>query len=122
MKFLCCSLLLRAVGLALTAGMLAAADSQPPGPVAAAPDKVRVLLITGGHGFEQPQFFQLFRNNPEITLTLSEHPHADAMLKAEPAKGYDVIVLYDMQQDISEDAKTNFIARLKEGKGLVVLH
>ena len=44
------------------------------------------------------------------------------MLKAEAAKGYDVLVLYDMHQEITEEAKADFLARLKEGTGLVVLH
>jgi len=84
--------------------------------------KIRVLLITGGHGFEQQQFFQLFRTNSDLSLKECEHPNADAMLKSDRAGDYDVIVLYDMRQDTSEDAKADFVARLKEGKGLVVLH
>ena len=33
-----------------------------------------------------------------------------------------MLVLYDMHQEITEEAKADFLARLKEGKGLVVLH
>jgi hypothetical protein len=29
--------------------------------------KVRVLLVTGGHGFEKEPFFKLFQDNPDIT-------------------------------------------------------
>ncbi len=34
----------------------------------------------------------------------------------------DVLVLYDMWQPITDEAKSDFVARLKEGKGLVALH
>ncbi|HWX23272.1 MAG TPA: ThuA domain-containing protein [Candidatus Binatia bacterium] len=84
--------------------------------------KTRVLLITGGHEFEKEQFFKVFKDNAELTLLTVEHPNAHALLKTEAAKDYDVIVMYDFNQKISDEAKADFVARLKDGKGLVVLH
>ena len=84
--------------------------------------RIRVLVITGGHGFEKAPFFKLFEDNPDISFQAVEHPHAHALFKADAAKEYDVIVLYDMHQEITDEAKADFVARLKEGKGLVVLH
>jgi type 1 glutamine amidotransferase len=84
--------------------------------------KIRVLLVTGGHGFEKEPFFKLFKDNPDITYQAVEHPNAHALLTAEAAKQWDVLVLYDMHQEITPEAKADFVARLKEGKGLVVLH
>ena len=86
------------------------------------PDKIRLLVITGGHGFQKDSFFQLFADNPDIAYQAVEHPNAHARLTAEAAKQYDVIVTYDYNQAISEEAKANFLERLKEGKGLVALH
>ncbi len=83
---------------------------------------IRVLVVTGGHGFEKEPFFKLFQDNPDITYQAVEHPKAQAMLTAEAAKQYDVIVTYDFNQKITDEAKADFIARLKDGKGLVVLH
>lgn len=85
-------------------------------------EKIRVLVVTGGHDFEQEPFFKLFKDNPEISYRAVEHPNAHAELKADAAKDYDVLVFYDMHQEISQEAKADFLARLKEGKGLVVLH
>jgi hypothetical protein len=85
-------------------------------------DKIRVLVVTGGHGFEKEPFFKLFKDNPDITYQAAEHPNAHALLSAEAAKQWDVLVLYDMHQEITPEAKADFVARLKEGKGLVVLH
>jgi type 1 glutamine amidotransferase len=87
-----------------------------------AADKTRVLVVTGGHAFEQPQFFKMFEDNPDITFKAVEHPKAHALLSAEAAKEWDVLVLYDMYQPITDQTKGDFVARLKEGKGLVVLH
>ena len=99
--------------LALTAVSLPADDSG---------SKVRCLVVTGGHEFEQEQFFKLFKDNPDISFQAVEHPKAHAFLKPDAAKNWDVLVLYDMYQPITDEAKTDFLARLKEGKGLVVLH
>jgi type 1 glutamine amidotransferase len=89
---------------------------------AQAADKTRVLVVTGGHGFEKPQFYKMFEDNPDITFKAVEHPNAHAQLTADAAKDWDVMVLYDMHQPIADQAKADMVARLKEGKGLVVLH
>ena len=92
---------------------------------AAEPSKdspIRVLVVTGGHDFEKEPFFKLFQDNSDISFQAVEHPNAHERLKAGSARAYDVLVLYDMWQPITEEAKADFVQRLKEGKGLVVLH
>ena len=91
-------------------------------PTQESPGKIRVLVVTGGHAFEKEPFFKLFKDNPDITYQAVEHPQAHAMFKAEAARQYDVIVTYDYGQKISEEAKADFVAQLKDSKGLVVLH
>jgi type 1 glutamine amidotransferase len=87
-----------------------------------AADKIRVLVVTGGHDFEREPFMQMFKDNAEITFQAVEHPQAQAWFKADAAAKYDVLVFYDMYQKIDEEAKANLVSRLKEGKGLVALH
>ena len=84
--------------------------------------KIRVLVVTGGHDFEHEQFFKLFSDNPEITFQAAEHPKAHPLLRPEAAKNYDVLVAYDMHQEISDEAKADLLAWLNAGKGFVVLH
>lgn len=84
--------------------------------------KIRVLVITGGHDFEVEPFFKVFKDNPEITFVAADHPKAHAYFKKDAASNYDVIVAYDMHQEISEEAKKDFLALLQSGKGLVVMH
>ena len=82
----------------------------------------RVLLFTGGHLFERDEFFSMLESLPDITFEEVQHPNALAKLKPENRKSYDVILLYDMPNAISETEKADFINYLEEGNGLVVLH
>ena len=107
--------LIATVFLALGSAIAGTADTRPAG-------KIRVLVVTGGHDFEKAPFFKLFQDNANITFQAVEHPRAHAFLKPDAAKQYDVLVLYDMWQDITDEAKADFVNLLKEGKGLLALH
>jgi uncharacterized protein len=111
------STLCRLAAVAMTTTFLAT-----PGARAAETPRIRVLLVTGGHSFEHEPFFQLFKDNPEISFAAVEQPKAQASFAADAAARYDVIVLYDHWQQITPEARTNFLARLRDGKGLVALH
>ena len=84
--------------------------------------KVRVLAVVGGHGFDTNEFCRVFRDNRDITFQIAEHPAAHALWKAGPANDWDVLVLYDLWQNITDESKADLLARLEEGKGLVVMH
>jgi uncharacterized protein len=89
---------------------------------AAAAEKINVLVIVGGHDFETNQFHQLFKDDAAITFNVFEHPKAHSELRPDAVKAYDVIVLYDMWQQITPQAKEDFVSALQSGKGLVSLH
>ena len=84
--------------------------------------RIRVLLVTVGHDFEREAFFKLFSDNPDIEFKAVEHPKAHAFLRPDAATNYDLLVAYDMHQEISEIAKADLLNWLKQGKGFVVLH
>ncbi len=84
------------------------------------PQKIKVLVFTGGHDFE-PSFYTIF-DHPDMEYTKVEHPKANAVFADGTAQKYDVIVLYDLWQDITDEQKQGFLAYLKSGKGLVSLH
>lgn len=88
-----------------------------------APAKIRVLLLTGGHGFDKEPFFRIFSENPEITVTHLEHTKgtADAWEHADLAAA-DVVVLYDMPKTISPAQQERMRSLFPRGTGLVVLH
>ena len=90
--------------------------------VAPAAEPVRALVIVGGHDFQTNEFHELFRTLPKVRAQVVEHPAAHAWLERDASSSYDVLVLYDMWQPISDQAKASLLARLAEGKGLVALH
>jgi type 1 glutamine amidotransferase len=85
--------------------------------------KVRVLVITGGHGFEQEAFSAMFESIADITTEHIAYPEAAERLKPELAPEIDVLVFYDMwQKDITPAQQEAFVALLNEGIGVVALH
>jgi type 1 glutamine amidotransferase len=85
--------------------------------------KIKVLLITGGHPFEQEPFFKVFRDNPEIALTTAAHGDKDAdAYDRDDLTSFDVVVLYDMRKTITEGQRAKFMSLFDKGVGLVVLH
>ncbi len=84
---------------------------------------LRVLIITGGHDFERPPFFAMFQAMSGIEWKEAVQPGANDLYTPDEARKYDVIVLYDFVQEITEQQKQNLMWLLKEaGKGLVGLH
>ena len=86
------------------------------------PDPVRVLLITGGHGFDKEPFYTLMQSLEGITVSEAKHPEALSMFRPENRNLYDVVLLYDSPRIIGEQESQDFVDCLKEGKGLVVWH
>jgi type 1 glutamine amidotransferase len=91
-------------------------------PVEKPREKTKVLIVTGGHGFERKPFFQIFADNPDIEFTKAEQKKTSEAYDRKDLKDYDVIVLYDMVQQITDGQKANVLALLDRGVGLVVLH
>jgi uncharacterized protein len=92
-------------------------------------NKLKVLVVTGGHGFKAEPFEKLFQDDPEINATFvhhtlsakSEAPLADAYDR-EDLSVYDVVVLYDAPRETSATQQARFLALFDHGVGLIVLH
>jgi uncharacterized protein len=88
--------------------------------------KIKVLVLTGGHGFKAEPFFKIFQDNPEIVYTAASH----AVIPTQPAVAYDredlfsfdVVVLYDSAINITEAQKARFLALFEKGIGVVIVH
>jgi len=83
---------------------------------------IRVLVVTGGHDFDRTGFDALWRSLRDITVRQVAHPEAHQWFAREKANDYDVIVCYDMHQEIDQTSRDNLVRLLKRGKGLMVLH
>src|SRR5262245_9386078 len=73
--------------------------------------RIRVLVITGGHGFEKEPFFRLFKDNAEIVFTAAEHgkDSATAYERADLLE-HQVVVLYDMPRNITDQQKARLLS------------
>ncbi len=85
--------------------------------------KLKVLIVTGGHGFEKEPFLEVFKENGEITWTHAEHAKTNATAyERGDLLDHDVVVLYDMPKNITDAQKARFLSLFNKGVGLVVLH
>lgn len=102
------------LGMALCSAPLLAADSAP---------KIKVLVVTGGHGFEKAAFSKVFSDNTRLAVTEAAHEAGGpTVFDRDDLATFDAVVLYDMQKSISDSQKKNFLSLLDRGVGLVVLH
>ena len=107
--------LLLAIGLMMPLTVPAQTRPMPP--------KIRVLLVTGGHGFERDPFSKIFSDNPALAVTAVEHAKGSATAwERDDLASFNVVVLYDMQANITDAQKAKFLSLFQNGTGLVVLH
>ena len=91
-------------------------------PHPAAEKKIKVLILTGGHGFKATPFFQMFQDNPEITFTAAKQLKAAEAYDRPDLYTYDVVLLYDSPSNITDEQKARFLKLFKKGIGVIVLH
>lgn len=81
-------------------------------------DALRVLLVAGGHDHET-SLYGAFEGWRDVKVNVDPHP---AAFRGDLRKRYDVVVLYDMIQDLPEAQRKNLQDYVESGKGLIVLH
>ena len=107
----------------LLAALLSAAAQRAAAAEKLAEEKIRVLLVTGGHAFEQAPFFAVFDAMPDAVVTKAEYPAAAELLKPDLAQRCDVIVFYDMwAKGIAPQQQEALQQLLQSGIGVVALH
>lgn len=84
--------------------------------------KLNVLVVTGGHGFKRDAFFKVFEDNREIAFTEATQIKTSEAYDRDDLLRHDVVVLYDMVQNITDAQKARFLSLFDKGIGLVVMH
>ena len=87
----------------------------------AGPKKISALVVTGGHDYETG-FYTLFQGYEDLRWSHAVHRAAAEGYGKDLAKRYDVLLLYDMPQQITEEQKRNLMEFARTGRGIVVLH
>ena len=85
-------------------------------------EKIKVAVVTGGHDFEREPFFSMFKGHDDIEYVEAQQKDHSEIFEDISGWDYDVIVLYNMTQNIPPKRQENFIKLLKQGVGLVALH
>jgi type 1 glutamine amidotransferase len=90
---------------------------------------LRIAVVTGGHAFDVPNFYRLFRQLPGIDA-YPQHLEHFASSPEEVRDGYDAVVFYGMDQGVPEEEgrraagnpKAAIERTVAQGQGIVVLH
>jgi len=84
--------------------------------------KVNGAVVVGGHSFDKAVFPQLFTAHQGAAYTILKQEDDSEIFDNVTDFPYNVVVLYNMSQKISEARQANFLKLLDEGVGFVVLH
>ena len=90
--------------------------------IAGCKDPASVLLVTGGHGFDTLEFFQLFSAMDDYEFDSVSHPDALELLASERAESYDLIIFYDFIPDMEQKDSIIFLNLAQKGQSMLFLH
>lgn len=84
--------------------------------------QIKIAVITGGHNFDRPSFFEMFDALDSINWDEVVQPKALQMMVDKSIYDFDVLVFYDMYQPIHRKEKKAFLKLLRKGKPMLFLH
>lgn len=85
--------------------------------------RIRVLIVTGGHDYDKPEFKRFIASFPELAVEWAELPRDRSRLAPGLERDFDVLLLYDQDNTpLTDEEKANFVALLDAGIGLFALH
>jgi type 1 glutamine amidotransferase len=92
-------------------------------------DSIRVAVVTGGHAFDVPEFYSLFRELPGIDAYPQHMEHFASSSEA-IRDSYDAVVFYGMERGEVPEAGAHYAGNTKatlerivdQGQGIVILH
>jgi type 1 glutamine amidotransferase len=105
-------------------GFLAQPNAAQPaedGETASDQEKVKVVILVGGHGYDARGFDQLWSSFDHIDAEVWQGAPYTVFDDIGDFK-YDVIVMYNLSSGITETQRENFLRLLDGGVGLVVWH
>lgn len=99
--------------------------AQTPAVPASQPAKIKLVVVTGGHGFNQAGFVKFFDNFTDVDTTIVAHSKpkesADGLERPE-IKTADVVLLYDAPDTLNDDQKKIFLGLVDRGAGIICFH
>lgn len=83
---------------------------------------LKVAFVTGGHDFEQDKFLAMWKSLEGMEVVHLPQADDSEIFETILPWEYDVMVLYNMSQKISEKRQNNLKQLLNQGIGLVAMH
>lgn len=112
---------MKVLTLCLTIGSLIASSMQACFALEPKP-KIKVLIVTGGHDYDRAPFYAAFDAIPSISYDTIVHPEANKLIASPRVNDYDVLIFYDMGEEITTMQKEAYINLLQKGKSFIYLH
>ena len=81
-----------------------------------------LLIVTGGHEYEEAEFYRMFDALDGVKYVHMEQPFVQNFYSAKALKPYDVVVFYDMWETITEEAAQGLLDAVGKGKSVLVFH
>lgn len=86
-------------------------------------EKMRILLVVGGHAYAREALHRMLADCPNATFEEISIPEKQDMLKPGLAENYDVVVWHDQSFfELTQEQKDNLTALWKAGIPTVMLH
>ena len=85
-------------------------------------EPIKIMLVTGGHSYDTLEFFQMFDEMEGIEYEHYQQPEANRKIALGAAYDFDVLVFYDMWQNISLDERMTYLQLTQQGKPFLFLH
>jgi type 1 glutamine amidotransferase len=111
-------ILVLAGGMVPFAGLAGAAETAQGGPQ----KKVKLLVVAGGHPYQEVKFRAIFGNFHDMECTFVEEKKGGEAFSDISHFPYDAILLYNFQKNPSQQERENFLKLMDRGVGLVILH
>jgi len=83
---------------------------------------IQVVVVTGGHDFEEAPFREMFASFDEAAITYAPQKDDSEILDDVSQWNYDVILLYNMSQKITPARQKNLQRLVDKGVGVVAVH
>ena len=108
-------ILLTIVVFAFTAAPLLAQETKP---------SFNILILTGGHDYDAPNFYKMFDDMPNVQYDKAEVPKDMDLLAPGLEKKYDLLLTYDMNNfpAITNAQRERYVALIESGLPLIVMH
>jgi len=82
-----------------------------------------ILIVTGGHDFDQPNFYKMFDEMSDVKYDKAELPQDMDLLVPGLEQKYDLLLTYDMNTfPTTDQQRERFAALIESGMPLIVMH